>query len=368
MNFPDIKHVPRPQDLSFNQHKQTDKVHSSQPTIRFTESKSQMLSQSKRLELLTKINDLTKKVETVEMRLLGKLKSESLSFQTAGIKRLKPNSTSGCPPHPLILANLISAFYGSNSNAAKLSKKKFQKKEFVDPALNSKEPFTLPLKVRERALEVKRIPDQILLQHKRLPAVLVPQSNEEVPTKENLPTTNTIVNPVDFLKVPKVDSEGKKSSSVSINELQDTKTSGEKSLTDSDMPDELDSIPEHPAFGSVLMKTALDIRSRASKFSRMEINLVVERSAPWSKLVNAFRFIVALKKTYQESLQSRKSLCETFYHENYDFVLQSVVALIRKPIQDSVNQLLDIKKNFDVVSEVEVSRITAYAIISLRVG
>lgn len=82
------------------------------------------------------------------------------------------------------------------------------------------------------------------------------------------------------------------------------------------------------------------------------------RSHFWKKLRSAFKFIVMIKRTYQEKLTARKQNCEKFYTENYQFVIQSVVSFLTKPIHDVINSLLDIKKNFDIVSEVQTSRIT----------
>lgn len=372
MNIPEIKSNSRPQDLSFNEPHRLIKGQSSQPALRLNDLKPEMRQQSKRLELLTKINDLSKKVESVELRLLEKLKHKSSSLHTSGVKRLNPNPSSKNLPHPLILANLISAFYGTNSNATRSSKAKYHKGDASEIEIPAKTPFLFPSKIRKPKLEIHKMSDQIILQKKRFPASIASPSIDSLATKENLPSTNTIVNLVNSIKIPKDRQSVKQSSSVSISELQDKNLSGEnnddRSFTDSGSPQELDPIPEHPAFGSVIMKNAIDIKPRASQFSRMEINLVVERSEYWSKLANTFRFIVALKKTYQERLHSRKSLCETFYTENYDFVVQSIVMLIKKPIQDAISQLLDIKRNFDVVSEIEVSRITTVTIISLRVS
>jgi hypothetical protein len=324
-----------------------------------------------RNELLVRINQMTKKVNDVESKIFEKIRKRNV-LSHANMEAFAPIAESGLKsnmPHPVILASLINAFYGDRKKRRK--KRESRMNSLKDMNLNDSQLYKKFNMEKRPKPQIYDIPGQLLAQKQRFPVMLISNTAEMPLSKENtasLQNFQTSSNPVkiserDSLKNLAFHNTILKSDKDLQNKLQNSTSFEEKLQEKIQKPP-----PQHPAFNSMIVPSEQEFKSGPKKSTLQKTDTPYTVSANWLKLSNCFRFMMNIKQNYKVKLNTRKQICDRFYTENYEFILQSIIPLLKKPVIDNLSSLLDIKKNFDIVSEVDKSRITPNAMNALRVA
>jgi hypothetical protein len=385
MSLPQIKRPPYTLRLDRDLHR--DDYDQFPRSHRHRDSYSRPAQQ--RETILLHISSLTKRVNEMESRIVEKIRTQTES-PVRNPLNLSARNKDQVLPHPIILATLMNAFYGgdkkkkkvklvhkyresiaSNQNKEErhIQRPSFQIFDLPRSIVQPKNPPPVPANVKDSNDLSKRFGNWPNDRPKKLSTFNVNQgvvieSEERQPKNRKItgfdigPTSLKRLDILSPVNAPPENSENK------LNE---------KTIEEKEEEDE-EEIPQKsrastyqvvsPQFASKEFSKTLDTfppNPRSSTFVKI-------KSLWWKKLRSAFRFLTNLKLTYQQRLSARKKNCEAFYTENYKFVIESIVSFLKKPVHDAINGLLDIKRNFDIVSEIQTSRITFQTLNILKVG